>query len=285
MARITGTTRLAGLIGWPVAHSRSPRLHNHWLERCRIDGAYLPLPVRPGALPEAVRGLRAAGFAGCNVTLPHKEEAFRLCDTLDDTAEAAGACNTLVFAGDEIRGSATDGPGFIAGLAEAGVDPAAGPVLLLGAGGAARCIASALRDAGAPAITIANRDLGRAETLAAAVPGARAVPWERRTGVLADAALLVNATSGGMDGKPPLDMPLDRAQPALAVADIVYVPLETALLAEARSRCLRSTIDGLGMLLHQARPGFAAWFGTWPPADDQARAVLLEPGREAERCA
>ena len=284
MARITGTTRLAGLIGWPVAHSRSPRLHNHWLERCHIDGVYLPLPVRPGALADAVHGLRAAGFAGCNVTLPHKEETFRLCDTLDDAAEAAGACNTLVFDGDEIRGSATDGPGFIAGLAEAGVDPAAGPVLLLGAGGAARCIASALRNAGAPAVTIANRDLRRAEALAALVPGARTVPWERRTGPLADAALLVNATSGGMDGKPPLDMPLDRAQPALAVADIVYVPLETALLAEARSRGLR-TIDGLGMLLHQARPGFAAWFGAWPPADDQARTVLLESGREAERCA
>ncbi len=283
MTQISGTTRLAGLIGWPVAHSRSPRLHNHWLRQCGIDGAYLPLPVQPGALADAVRGLRAAGFAGCNVTLPHKEEAFRLCDTLDDAAETAGACNTLIFAGDEIRGSATDGPGFVASLAEAGVDPAAGPVLLLGAGGAARCIAFALRDASAPAVTIANRDFRRAEALAAVVPGARAVPWERRTAALADAALLVNATSGGMDGKPPLDMPLGQVQPMLAVADIVYVPIETALLAAARARGLR-TVDGLGMLLHQARPGFAAWFGTWPLADDQARAVLLGREREAESC-
>ncbi len=281
---ISGTTQLAGVIGWPVAHSRSPLLHNHWLRQYGLDGAYVPLPVRPGMLGEAVRGLRAAGFRGCNITLPHKEEAARLCTTLDDAAQAAGACNTLVFDGDGVRGSATDGPGFVASLVEGGVDPAAGPVLLLGAGGAARCIAQALRAAGAPAVFVANRDLARANALAAAMPGIEVVPWDARVDLLAEAALLVNATSAGMEGQPPLDMPLDQAPPALAVADIVYVPRETALLAKARARGLR-VIEGIGMLLHQARPGFAAWFGTWPAADAAARAALLGEVQREEACA
>lgn len=288
MHEISGTTQLAGVIGWPVAHSRSPLLHNHWLRQNRLDGAYVPLPVRPGVLADAVRGLRAAGFRGCNVTLPHKEAALHLCDDLDDAARAAGACNTLVFEGDAIRGSATDGPGFVASLGDAGVDPAAGPVLLLGAGGAARCIAHSLSVAGAP-VLIAGRDPARAEALAAAVPGARAVRWAARTDALASAALLVNATSGGMDGRPPLEMPLDCGGRRLAVADIVYAPLDTGLLREARARGLR-TVDGLGMLLHQARPGFAAWFGVWPAADAAARAALLgiDQGtarQKAETCA
>ncbi len=281
---ISGATRLAGVIGWPVAHSRSPRLHNHWLRRYGIDGAYVPLPVRPGMLGDAVRGLRAASFRGCNVTLPHKEEAARLCTALDPAAQAAGACNTLVFEEDGIQGSATDGPGFVASLVEAGVDPASGPALLLGAGGAARCIAQALRAAGAPSAFVANRDPTRADALAAAVPGVRIVPWDARVGLLAEAALLVNATSAGMEGQPSLDMPLDRALPTLTVADIVYVPRETALLAEARARGLR-TVEGIGMLLHQARPGFAAWFGTWPEADAAARAALLGEIQEEEACA
>jgi shikimate dehydrogenase len=283
MQRIQGTTRLAGVIGWPVAHSRSPLLHNHWLRQHGLDGAYVPLPVRPGALADAVRGLRAAGFRGCNVTLPHKAEAARLCTTLDDAAQASGACNTLVFDEDGMHGSATDGPGFVASLAEAGVDPAAGPALLLGAGGAARCIAHALHVAGAPAVLVANRDPARAAALAA-MPGVRTIPWQARADALADVAVLVNATSGGMDGRPPLDMTLDRAQPTLAVADIVYVPLETALLREARARGL-CAVGGIGMLLHQARPGFAAWFGAWPAADAAARAALLGEDRREEACA
>ena len=281
---ISSTTQLAGVIGWPVAHSRSPLLHNHWLRQYELDGAYVPLPVRPGMLGDAVRGLRAAGFRGCNITLPHKEEAARLCTTLDPAAQAAGACNTLVFDEDEIRGSATDGPGFVASLVEAGVDPAAGPALVLGAGGAARCIAHALRAAGAPAVLVANRGSARAKALAAAVPGIEVAPWDARVGLLAEAALLVNATSAGMDRQPPLDMPLDQAPPALAVADIVYAPRETALLAEARARGLRA-IEGIGMLLHQARPGFAAWFGTWPAADAAARAALLGEVQGEEACA
>lgn len=279
---IRGTTRLAGVIGWPVAHSRSPRLHNHWLALHGVDGAYVPLPVEPGRLADAVRGLRAAGFRGCNVTLPHKEEAYRLCDTVDDAAQASGACNTLVFGDDGVRGSATDGPGFVASLAEAGVDPAAGAALLLGAGGAARCIAHALVAAGAPQVVVANRDPARAASLAA-MPGVTAIRWEARAERVADVALLVNATSAGMDGKPPLDIALDRAQPSLAVADIVYTPRQTALLSEASRRGLR-TVEGLGMLLHQARPGFAAWFGLWPAADAAARAALLGQDRD-EACA
>ena len=280
MPLLSGRAKLAGVLGWPVAHSRSPLLHGTWLERHGIDGAYVPLPVRPGSLAEAVRGLRAAGFRGCNVTLPHKEEAFRLCDTVDDAARASAACNTLVFTEERIEGSATDGPGFVASIAEAGVDPASGPALLLGAGGAARCIAHALVAAGAPEVLVANRSLDRAAALGA-MPGVRAVPWDARGELLADAALLVNATSAGMAGKPPLDMPLDQARPGLAVADIVYAPRETALLAAARDRGLRA-VEGVGMLLHQARPGFAAWFGTWPAADDQARAALLGEDQDVE---
>lgn len=285
MHGIAGTTQLAGVIGWPVAHSRSPRLHNHWLRRHGIDGAYVPLPVRPGALADAVRGLRASGFRGCNVTVPHKEEAARLCDSLDEAAREAGACNTLVFDETGIHGSATDGPGFVESLTEAGVDPAAGPALLLGAGGAARCIAAALLAAGAPAVTLANRTPDRAASLAATLPGGVAVvPWDAREAAVADAALLVNTTSAGMAGQPGLDLSLDRAGAALVVADIVYVPRETRLLAEARALGLR-TVEGVGMLLHQARPGFASWFGIWPEADAAARAVLLGEDQREEACA
>ena len=264
---ITGHTRLAGVIGWPVAHSRSPRLHNHWLARLGLDGAYLPLPVAPGSLGIALRGLAAAGFAGVNITIPHKEEALALCDRLEESARHAGAANTLVFGPDGIVGSNTDGAGFIANLAAHGVSPGAGPALVLGAGGAARAIAAALLDAGAP-VTLCNRTPERAEALAADLPGVRVLPWEQREAALAGHALLVNTTALGMHGQPPLALDLGAAPASLAVADIVYVPLETPLLAAARTRGLRA-VDGLGMLLHQARPGFAAWFGVMPEVDQE----------------
>jgi shikimate dehydrogenase len=266
---LTGTTRLAGIAGWPVAHSRSPRLHGFWLRRHGIDGAYVPLPIRAEDFAAAVQGLRAAGFRGINVTQPHKLAAFAVCDTVDQTARRAGAVNTIVFADGAIRGSNTDGSGFVAHLRASGVDPAAGPALLLGAGGGARAVAAALQDAGA-AVTIANRSRDAAEALARHLPGLSVIDWDARGDALADHALLVNATSLGMQGHPALAIDLDRASPHLAVADIVYVPLQTPLLAAARARGLRA-VDGLGMLLHQAVPGFAAWFGATPAVDEELR--------------
>ncbi len=268
---ITGHARLAGVVGWPVAHSRSPLLHNHWLTRHGIDGAYVPLPVRPEDFRAAIAGLRAAGFAGVNVTIPHKEVAFGVCTELAQGARAAGAVNTLVFTPGGIIGSNTDGVGFLANLAAHGVS-AFGPALLLGAGGAARAIAAALLCAGAE-VTIANRSPERADALCAALPGARSLAWSRRAAALADHALLVNTTSLGMAGQPPLELDLSDAPSGLAVADIVYVPLETRLLADARVRGL-TAVGGLGMLLHQAVPGFAAWFGVTPVVDQACHDLL-----------
>jgi shikimate dehydrogenase len=279
MPILTGHARLAGIIGWPVTHSRSPRLHGFWLERHGIDGAYVPLAIRPEDFAPAVRGLLAAGFAGANVTIPHKRAAFALCDSVDPSARRAGAVNTLVFNGGKIEGSNTDGWGFLANLRAYGVDPAAGPALLLGAGGAARAVAAALLGEGI-GVTIANRTREHAEALAHDLPGLRVVPWESRSDALPDHALLVNATSLGMQGHPPLQLDLARAASSLAVADIVYVPLETPLLAAAAERGLRA-VEGLGMLLHQAVPGFRAWFGVEPRVDEALRrfvAADLLPG-------
>ena len=272
MPILSGRARLAGVIGWPVGHSRSPLLHNHWLARHGIDGAYVPMPVAPERFEVALAGLTAAGFRGVNVTIPHKEAAFRLCVTLDDAARTAGAANTLVFAEDGIHGSLTDGTGLLAHLEASGIDPAAGPALLLGAGGAARGIAAALRARGV-AVTVANRTEARADSLAADLPGVRTVAWERTEAALADHALLVNTTALGMQGQPALVFSLQAASPQLAVADVVYAPLETPLLAQARARGLR-TADGLGMLIQQARPGFAAWFGVLPEAGPAEHALL-----------
>ena len=271
---LTGKARLAGVIGWPVAHSRSPALHGHWLARHSIDGAYLPLPIRPEDLATAIHGLRAAGFAGLNVTLPHKQTVMALCDRLDPSATRAGAVNTLVFAPDGIVGSNTDGAGFIANLRAHGVDPAAGPALILGAGGSARAIAAALLDAGA-AVTVCNRTATRAHALAATLPGVRTAPWDARATALQAHALLINTTQLGMTGQPPLDMPLENATAGMAVADIVYAPLETPLLAAARAAGLR-TVGGIGMLLHQAAPGFAAWFGITPTVDQALQDAVLQ---------
>ena len=268
---ITGKARLAGVIGWPVAHSRSPRLHGTWLARHVIDGAYVPLPVRPEDFAECVRALPRMGFAGANVTIPHKEAAVAMCDRLDVTAERAGAVNTLVFAEGRITGSNTDGTGFLANLRAHRVDPSRGPALVLGAGGAARAVGAALIEAGAR-VTLCNRTEGRARDLAATL-GARTIPWNARHAALADHALLVNTTSLGMAGQPPLELDLARAAPDLAVADLVYVPLETDLLAAASARGLVA-VEGLGMLLHQAVPGFAAWFGVTPVVDDALRRIV-----------
>lgn len=269
---LTGNARLAGIVGWPVAHSRSPRLHGFWLERMGIDGVYLPLAVRPGDFSVAIHGLRAAGFRGCNVTLPHKQAAFAICDQRDQAARRSGTVNTLVFEGGKILGRNTDGAGFIASLRAHDIDPAAGPVLVLGAGGAARAVAAALQDAGA-AVSLANRTQDRAEALGKALPGLRVVPWQEREAALGDFAMLVNATSAGMSGHEALPLDLARAAPGMVVADIVYVPQETPLLAAAAARGLR-IVGGLGMLLHQAGLGFEAWFGARPEVDAALEAFV-----------
>jgi shikimate dehydrogenase len=267
MPILTGHARLAGVLGWPVAHSRSPRLHGVWLERHGVDGAYLPLPVRPERFADAVRALADLGFRGANVTIPHKEAAFSACDAVDAAARRAGAVNTLVFRDGGIEGSNTDGFGFLESLRAAlppGWTAAEGPAVVLGAGGSARAVAAALLDAGCPRLTLVNRTPARAEALARVLGGPVAVA-DRAP--LRDAALLVNATSLGMQGQPPLDLDLAPLPPGAVVADIVYVPLETPLLARARARGNLRAVPGLGMLLHQARPGFEAWFGVAPAVD------------------
>jgi len=273
MQILSGKARLAGVLGWPIAHSRSPRLHGFWLARGGIDGAYLPLPVSPDAFAGAVRALVDLGFAGANVTLPHKEAAFALCDTVDAVARRAGSVNTLVFGADgAIHGTSTDGYGFLESLAEQAPGFAAteGPAVILGAGGAVRAVAAALLDAGCPRLILVNRTAERAEALARDLGGFVEVA---ASADLRGVALLVNGTSLGMDGQPPLEIDLAALPSQAVVADMVYVPLETPLLAAARARGLQG-VDGLGMLLHQARPGFSAWFGMAPVVDAELRAFM-----------
>lgn len=282
--RLTGEARKAGVMGWPVGHSRSPALHGWWLEQYRIDGAYVPMAVQPDHLATALRALPVLGFAGCNLTIPHKRAALSLVDRLDSAAERIGAVNTVVIAPDgALEGRNTDGFGFIESLRAARADWTSrhGSAVVVGAGGAARAILVALLDDGAPEIRLINRTFASAEALATEF-GARvkAVDWIERHHALGDAALLVNTTSLGMRGEAALDLALDRLPPHALVNDIVYAPLETPLLAAARARG-NPVVDGLGMLLHQARPGFAAWFGIWPDVTAGLRdAVLNTFGRE-----
>ena len=264
---LSGKARLAGVIGWPVGHSRSPRLHGFWLERYRIDAAYVPLPVQPEHLAQVLAALPRMGFVGANVTVPHKETALALVDRVEPLARRIGAVNTLVVGPDGLlEGRNTDGFGFLENLRahQPGFAVGAGPAVVLGAGGAARAVVAALLDAGAPEVRLVNRSADRAEILAAALGGPiRPLSWAEREAALAGAALLVNTTTLGMTGQPPLDLALEALPAAAVVTDIVYVPRETALLAAARRRG-HPVVDGLGMLLHQARPGFAAWFGVMP---------------------
>jgi shikimate dehydrogenase len=267
---------VAGVIGDPVAHSRSPRLHGHWLRRHGIDGHYVPFHVAPDDLSDALRMLPRVGVVGVNVTIPHKEAVFSLADHITDRARMAGAANTLTFRADGIHADNTDGIGFVAALDQGAPHrDRTAPALILGAGGAARGLVAALLEAGASAVTIANRTSARAEALSELFDGrVRPIAWGAAAAAMADHALLVNATSLGMSGQPTLDMPLDALPSTAVVSDIVYTPLETPLLAAARARGLVA-VDGLGMLLHQAAPGFEAWFGVAPAVDDDLRAAVL----------
>jgi shikimate dehydrogenase len=272
---LSGKARVAAVIGWPVAHSRSPRLHGHWLQRYAIDGAYVPLAVRPQVFTRALQALADLGFAGANVTLPHKEAALATADEVSPRARAIGAANTIVVRGGRLLADNTDGYGFLENLRQSAPawHPAAGPAVVLGAGGAARAVVHALLEAGVAELRLANRTRSRAETLAQSFAGVRVFDWGDAR-VLEDAALLANSTSLGMSGQPPLEIALDRLPPAALVTDLVYSPLETALLSSARARG-NATVDGLGMLLHQARPGFAAWFGREPEVDEALRRAVL----------
>ncbi|MFZ5691073.1 MAG: shikimate dehydrogenase [Pseudomonadota bacterium] len=269
--------KLAGVIGWPVAQSRSPVLHGHWLRQYGVTGAYLPLPVQPERLADAVRGLRALGFSGCNVTIPHKLGVLKLVDQVDPVAARIGAANTIVVQNDgTLSGFNTDAYGFLASLRDVRPDfkASAGPVVVLGAGGAARAVAVALLDDGAAEIRLTNRTLERAQELARIDPSRiKVVPWEMRESALDGAALLVNSTSQGMVGYQPLDLSLDALPKTAMVSDIVYNPLETPLLATARKRG-NTCVDGLGMLLHQAVPAFEAFYGVRPHVSNELRRAV-----------
>ncbi|HEX7969457.1 MAG TPA: shikimate dehydrogenase [Stellaceae bacterium] len=268
----------AGVMGWPVEHSRSPVLHGFWLKQYNIDGEYVLLPVRPEELATALRGLAARGFAGCNLTIPHKEAALAIVDRVDATARRIGAVNTVIVRSEgSLEGRNTDAFGFYSNLKTALPNwcADAGPAVVLGAGGGGRAVVAALLDNGAPEVRLVNRHRDRAAALAAALGGRiEVVDWARREDALAGAALLVNTTSLGMAGQPPLDLALDALPAHAAVNDIVYVPMETPLLAAARKRG-NPVVDGLGMLLHQARPGFAAWFGVMPEVTPALRQAVM----------
>jgi len=278
---VSAVRKFAGVVGWPVAQSLSPTLHGFWIRQYALDAEYVALPIRPEDFETEIRALPGKGFAGVNVTIPHKEAAFQMATTLDADAKAAGAVNLLIFSGGHIHGCNTDISGFAAALTESLGQEATrqGPCVILGAGGAARAVALALLKQGADDIRILNRTRGRAEELAEtigrAAPGVKlsVVDWNAWGRAFDGAGLLVNTTSLGMTGKESGDVPLDTLPPDAAIADIVYNPLETPLLAEAK-RLGHRTMDGLGMLMHQAVPAFAAWFGVTPKVTPGLRAAL-----------
>lgn len=267
----------ACVMGWPIAHSLSPALHGYWLKAHGIAGEYTRLAVQPEALPAALARLKTDDWRGCNLTIPHKEAALAQLDRIDAAARRIGAVNTVAVENGKLAGFNTDGFGFLENLRAAvpDFDVKAGPAVVLGAGGAARAIVDALGAAGAPEIRLVNRSLDRARTLARSFGGAiEPVPWERRAAALDGAALVVNATSLGMDKNPPLELDLARLPKAAVVNDIVYAPLETALLKAAKARG-NPIVDGLGMLLHQGRPGFQLWFGVMPAVTPALRQAVL----------
>ena len=270
---------LAGVLGAPVGHSLSPRLHAHWLKRYGLPGHYVPLEVAQADLPAVLEMLPRMGFVGCNVTIPHKESVLRLADIVTDRASLIGAANTLIYRKDgKLHADNTDGLGFLANLRQQAPHwhPGAGPAAVLGAGGAARAVVAALLEAGVPEIRIANRTRARTEALRTEF-GARlsVYDWVEAGSMVEDAMTVVNTTALGMEGKPELRIPLDALTPRALVTDLVYTPLRTRFLDEAAAMGC-TTVDGLGMLLHQAAPGFERWFGLRPEVDEAARAAVLE---------
>lgn len=275
---ITGKTKLAGVMGWPISHSLSPTLHNFWFKQYDIDAAYLPLAVDPNSFEQAFRALPKLGFKGVNVTIPHKERAFELVDERDDVAQRMGAVNTVFIDGDgRMRGSNTDGFGFNANLHDQAPSwhPSGSTAVLVGTGGATRAIAVALANAGVSELILTNRTRSRAEDLAGELEVlTQIVDWRDRSDALVNASLLVNCTSLGMVGQMPLELDIGKLPIGATVVDIVYRPVLTPLLARARERG-HAIVDGLGMLIHQATPGFEHWGGVSPVVDDSTRELMM----------
>ena len=268
---------LAGVMGWPVMHSRSPKLHNYWFGTYGLAGSYVPLAVKPGTLKDALRALPALCFSGCNLTIPHKQEAMAIVDEVDAVGRRIGAISCVTVRPDgSLAGTNNDCFGFIESLLQS--YPAwradAGPVTVVGAGGGARAVLYALAERGVREIRLVNRTFERARALAAEFGGPiQALPWEERQRALDGVAMLVNATSQGMVGQPALDLALDRLPATALVYDIIYIPRETPLLQAARARG-NLTLNGLGMLLHQARPAWKSWFGIETEVTPELRALI-----------
>ena len=275
---MSGKIPLAGVIGSPIAHSKSPQLHRHWLKTLGVPGDYIPMDVAAQDLEQVLRTLPKAGFVGVNITIPHKEAALELADLVTDRATLIGAANTLKFRQDgQIHADNTDGYGFIENLKQGAPEwrAASGPATVLGAGGSARAVVASLLDAGVPEIMLTNRTRVRAEKLADDFgKRVQVVDWVQAGNILEESALVVNTTSLGMIGKPAMRVPLDGLRRGTVVTDLVYAPLRTDLLAAADAAgCV--TVDGLGMLLHQAVPAFERWFGHRPEVDSATRAAAL----------
>ncbi|SFL04097.1 shikimate dehydrogenase [Shimia haliotis] len=269
---------LAGVIGDPIAHSKSPVLHGHWLKTMGLPGHYVPLEVKADDLGNVLKAMPKMGFVGCNVTIPHKERVMQYVDQITDRATLIGAVNTLTFRDDgSILGDNTDGYGFIENLRQGARDwdPKAGPAVVLGAGGAARAVVSSLLDAGVPEILLTNRTRVRSDKMREDF-GARVkvFEWVQAGNIIEEAQTLVNTTSLGMAGKAELRVPLDGLRPGTLVTDLVYTPLRTPLLETAAAKGC-ATVDGVGMLLHQAVPGFERWFGQRPTVDLATRRAVL----------
>lgn len=270
--------KLAGVMGWPIHHSLSPELHGFWLSKYGIDGAYVPLAVSPDNIEAALRSLPKLGFAGTNVTVPHKEEALRIVDHLDPIAERIGAINTIFVNEDgSLSGTNTDAIGFMENLKNGAPEwePSKSSVVVLGAGGAARAVVAALVDAGVPEVRLVNRTLSRAQEVSLSVGGPISVyGWGQANDCLFGASLVVNTTTLGMEGQPPMQIDLAGLPSDAVVTDIVYTPLMTPFLSQAQSLELKC-VDGLGMLLHQAALGFEGWFGQKPEITDELRDHVL----------
>jgi shikimate dehydrogenase len=269
--------RLACVMGWPIAHSRSPLLHNYWFQQHGLAGTYFPVAVKPEGLAAALRALPALGFAGCNLTIPLKQDAMKIVDEVDQVAKRIGAISCVIVRPDgKLAGTNNDWYGFVHNLRQARPEwrADAGPAVVLGAGGGSRAVCYGLMQEGAKEIRLVNRTFARAGAIAEEFgKPVQALHWEQRDDCLEGAALVVNATSQGMTGQPPLDIRLDRLGSDALVADIIYSPLETPFLAQARKRGNR-TVDGLGMLLHQGRPAWKAWFGIDTEVTAELRSLL-----------
>ena len=269
---------LAGVIGSPIAHSKSPQLHLHWLKTLGLPGYYMPMDVSSERLNEVLRTLPHAGFVGVNITIPHKQAVLDIADIVTDRATIIGAANTLIFRKDgKIHADNTDGYGFMENLRTNAPQwkPGAGPAAVLGAGGAARAVVASLLDAGVPSIVLTNRTRVRAESIAEEFGNrVSVIDWVQAGNILEDSALVVNTTSLGMVGKPELRVPLDGLRKDTVVTDLVYAPLRTQLLSAAEAAGCH-TVDGLGMLLYQAVPAFERWFGHRPTVDMATRAAAL----------